>query len=65
VERFNPALRWYERLGFSVVNAGPIYLEMIWRPANAQSDVNAGRDGNAGSNGDAGSDVEERRFSAA
>jgi ribosomal protein S18 acetylase RimI-like enzyme len=33
VERFNPALRWYERLGFSVVSAGPIYLEMVWRPA--------------------------------
>ena len=33
VERFNPALRWYERLGFSVVGSGPIYLEMVWRPA--------------------------------
>jgi ribosomal protein S18 acetylase RimI-like enzyme len=31
VERFNPALRWYERLGFSVINSGPIYLEMVWR----------------------------------
>jgi GNAT superfamily N-acetyltransferase len=31
VERFNPALHWYERLGFSVVNSGPIYLEMMWR----------------------------------
>ncbi|HEY6768253.1 MAG TPA: GNAT family N-acetyltransferase [Candidatus Sulfotelmatobacter sp.] len=31
VERFNPALQWYERLGFAVVNAGPIYLEMLWR----------------------------------
>jgi ribosomal protein S18 acetylase RimI-like enzyme len=31
VERFNPALRWYEGLGFSVVNSGPIYLEMVWR----------------------------------
>jgi ribosomal protein S18 acetylase RimI-like enzyme len=31
VERFNPALRWYERLGFSVVNTEPIYLEMVWR----------------------------------
>jgi ribosomal protein S18 acetylase RimI-like enzyme len=37
VERFNPALRWYERLGFSVVNAGPIYLEMVWRAS--QPDV--------------------------
>jgi ribosomal protein S18 acetylase RimI-like enzyme len=33
VERFNPALRWYERLGFGVVSAGPIYLEMVWRPS--------------------------------
>jgi ribosomal protein S18 acetylase RimI-like enzyme len=32
VERFNPALRWYERLGFGVVSGGEIYLEMIWRP---------------------------------
>jgi len=32
VERFNPALRWYERLGFTVISSGPIYLEMIWRP---------------------------------
>lgn len=37
VERFNPALRWYERLGFGVVNSGPIYLEMVWRAA--QPDV--------------------------
>lgn len=32
VERFNPALRWYERLGFTVIGSGPIYLEMVWRP---------------------------------
>jgi ribosomal protein S18 acetylase RimI-like enzyme len=35
VEKFNPALRWYERMGFKVVSAGPIYLEMIWRPSEA------------------------------
>ena len=35
VERFNPALRWYERLGFTVVNSGPIYLEMVWRAPQA------------------------------
>jgi ribosomal protein S18 acetylase RimI-like enzyme len=35
VERFNPALRWYERLGFGVVNSGPIYLEMVWRAPQA------------------------------
>jgi ribosomal protein S18 acetylase RimI-like enzyme len=32
VERSNPALHWYERLGFGVVNSGPIYLEMVWWP---------------------------------
>lgn len=31
VERFNPALRWYERLGFTMTGSGPIYLEMAWR----------------------------------
>jgi ribosomal protein S18 acetylase RimI-like enzyme len=30
VEQFNPALPWYQQLGFSVVSKGPIYLEMIW-----------------------------------
>lgn len=34
VERFNPALQWYQRLGFGVVNSGPIYLEMLWRSAS-------------------------------
>jgi ribosomal protein S18 acetylase RimI-like enzyme len=28
VEKFNPALHWYERLGFEVTSTGPIYLEM-------------------------------------
>lgn len=32
VERFNPALRWYERMGFATVSESEIYLEMIWRP---------------------------------
>ncbi len=36
VERFNPALRWYEHLGFGVVSRGPIYLEMVWRPGSAE-----------------------------
>ena len=35
VERFNPALHWYERLGFTVAASGPIYLEMVCRPAPA------------------------------
>lgn len=34
VERFNPALHWYERMGFSAVSSGPIYLEMVWRPGS-------------------------------
>jgi ribosomal protein S18 acetylase RimI-like enzyme len=34
VERFNPALRWYERLGFMVASSGPIYLEMVWQPCS-------------------------------
>jgi ribosomal protein S18 acetylase RimI-like enzyme len=36
VERFNPALPWYERLGFGVVSGGPIYLEMVWRPGSVE-----------------------------
>jgi ribosomal protein S18 acetylase RimI-like enzyme len=30
VEKFNPALRWYERMRFEVMRIGPIYLEMVW-----------------------------------
>jgi ribosomal protein S18 acetylase RimI-like enzyme len=36
VERFNPALRWYERLGFKTIGESEIYLEMIWRPSEAE-----------------------------
>lgn len=36
VERFNPALHWYERLGFKTVSESEIYLEMIWRPREAE-----------------------------
>jgi ribosomal protein S18 acetylase RimI-like enzyme len=36
VERFNPALGWYERLGFKTVSESEIYLEMIWRPREAE-----------------------------
>lgn len=28
VEKFNPALQWYQRMGFEVTSTGPIYLEM-------------------------------------
>jgi ribosomal protein S18 acetylase RimI-like enzyme len=37
VERFNPVLPWYQRLGFGVVSSGPVYLEMVWRPGSAES----------------------------
>jgi ribosomal protein S18 acetylase RimI-like enzyme len=37
VERFNPALHWYERLGFGALSAGPIYFEMVWR-SNSQAE---------------------------
>jgi ribosomal protein S18 acetylase RimI-like enzyme len=33
VERFNPALQWYQRLGFRVVVESEIYFEMLWEPA--------------------------------
>jgi ribosomal protein S18 acetylase RimI-like enzyme len=32
VERFNPALRWYDRNGFRTISESEIYLEMVWRP---------------------------------
>jgi ribosomal protein S18 acetylase RimI-like enzyme len=28
VEKFNPALHWYERMGYKVLSTGPVYLEM-------------------------------------
>jgi ribosomal protein S18 acetylase RimI-like enzyme len=65
VERFNPALGWYERLGFTVMNTGPIYLEMIWRPAHEKSNVNADHDVTAAGDAHADSNVEERRFRTA
>jgi ribosomal protein S18 acetylase RimI-like enzyme len=33
VERFNPALRLYRRLGFAEIADHGVYLEMEWRPA--------------------------------
>jgi GNAT superfamily N-acetyltransferase len=43
VERFNPALRLYQRLGFTEIADHGVYLEMEWRPENAlpQSDAAA------------------------
>lgn len=37
VEHFNPALHWYERLGFTVINTGPIYFEMVWEPRGVRA----------------------------
>jgi ribosomal protein S18 acetylase RimI-like enzyme len=36
VERFNPALQWYEGLGFKVTGGGQIYLEMVWQPSSGE-----------------------------
>jgi hypothetical protein len=33
VERFNPALRLYERLGFRLVEDRGVYLFLEWQPA--------------------------------
>ncbi len=33
----SPAVNLYERLGFSIVEAGSAYSEMVWRPAHSQS----------------------------
>jgi ribosomal protein S18 acetylase RimI-like enzyme len=32
VDRFNFALRWYQRLGFQALGESEVYVEMIWRP---------------------------------
>jgi GNAT superfamily N-acetyltransferase len=32
VERFNPALRWYERLGFQLAEDKGVYLFLKWTP---------------------------------
>ena len=32
VEKFNPALRFYQRLGFAEIADHGVYLEMEWRP---------------------------------
>ena len=36
VERFNPALRLYERLGFRQIDDRGVYLFMEWRDDNSQ-----------------------------
>ena len=35
VEKFNPARRLYDRLGFSPIGDNGIYLEMVWKPGSA------------------------------
>ena len=39
VERFNPALRLYERLGFTQVGDTGVYYLMEWRPPTEAGDV--------------------------
>ncbi len=39
VEKFNPALRLYQRLGFLPIADREVYLEMEWRPDGAQLHV--------------------------
>jgi ribosomal protein S18 acetylase RimI-like enzyme len=39
VEKFNPALRLYQRLGFVPIADHDVYLEMEWRPDGAQLHV--------------------------
>jgi ribosomal protein S18 acetylase RimI-like enzyme len=39
VEKFNPALRLYRRLGFTEIADHGVYLEMEWRPAGPQLNV--------------------------
>lgn len=37
VERFNPALQWYQRLGFTIIGDAGLYLEMLWRPPGEET----------------------------
>jgi len=39
VEKFNPALRLYRRLGFTDIADRDVYLEMEWLPQDAQLNV--------------------------
>jgi hypothetical protein len=36
VEKFNPALRLYQRLGFTAIADHDVYLEMEWLPDGIQ-----------------------------
>jgi ribosomal protein S18 acetylase RimI-like enzyme len=39
VEKFNPALRLYRRLGFTEIGDHGVYWEMEWLPDRAQLNV--------------------------
>ena len=39
VEKYNPALQLYRRLGFTDVADHEVYLEMEWRPQGDQLNV--------------------------
>ncbi|MCF8477809.1 MAG: GNAT family N-acetyltransferase [Pseudolabrys sp.] len=39
VEKFNPAMRLYRRLGFADIADREVYLEMEWRPTGGQLNV--------------------------
>jgi len=39
VEKFNPAMRLYQRLGFTAIADYEVYLEMEWQPDGAQLHV--------------------------
>src|SRR5262245_30144063 len=41
VEKFNPALRLYERLGFSIIDDRGVYWFMEWKPQEVDSAVSA------------------------
>jgi ribosomal protein S18 acetylase RimI-like enzyme len=41
VERFNPALQWYQRLGFRTVSENGVYYQMIWSAGEHQTLVGA------------------------
>lgn len=39
VETFNPALRLYQRLGFTQIDHSGVYFEMEWRPQEVATDA--------------------------
>jgi hypothetical protein len=39
VEKFNPALRWYERLGFRQIEDKGVYLFMEWTAISRKAPI--------------------------